>query len=747
MSFNSLNDMDTDMEDVAIEYHTDEDPKGITGTEDAFLFNVFRRKQGSDEKNDVKHRFEVEEVDDKGSLFNGLRAKHQEWKTKRESVNITEDESTAATGITTAQEEEMHHEESPVEKAIRDDTVNNNKSTEVADLTENDVTQEDANGDNGDKIDSNGDCSNEGEMNPSEPQSDDQKTETIGSSIMETDVEKKMEDGKVQQTSTNSTKDIEKVKSTTYKKDQPSVATAGDNAKGVTTDTNIIGIFSKLFQPSIEKNPDAADLQAAARVLEERSNSTTPKSEAASDEYGSPGILNMLRRLTTSNDDEGIDEGKSKDVENDYGEVENAKSSDSVGIFERLRTKLQETPDKRAEADKESLDDGNAVMNLIHRTREEWNKRGTITFPERGTYLERTVRIGQKFAEGGFSIIFHATDLEDTVQKYALKRIQVEDDETWEACEKESIICNVLKEFPTYILPILGLKIDDQQRTCYMLLPYMPNSLRAEIDKRFFLKGKDEDIIDEAAAPWDETLILKMFYHLLHGVEAMHEIGYSHRDLKVDNILFHGFGEDSLTRPLLSDFGSAGPLLRYVLGLLLHSQFDFFRFFYLFQFAHLVCINCRPCGSRREIFEIAEDASQFTTLAYRPPELFPGALMVGHHPLDYSLVDAWSLGCTLFAILFGASPFESQFSRTTGKIRIGDCNQLSVLSDIPRPEKTTPPSLWYSKDVWNLLEFMLEKDRAKRPSLSMIQIRVSSLLTKETIPKDVNKVDTVAGFL
>jgi serine/threonine kinase 16 len=261
---------------------------------------------------------------------------------------------------------------------------------------------------------------------------------------------------------------------------------------------------------------------------------------------------------------------------------------------------------------------------------------------------------------------------------------------------------------------MLGLKIEDKRQTCYMLLPYMPHSLRAEVDSRLFSQERKMRDASYASSPWDEKLVLELFYHLLHGVEAMHDIGYSHRDLKLDNILLHGFDESCLKRPVLSDFGSAGPV-------------------------------SRPCATRKDIFEIAEEASQCTTMSYRPPELFPGALMVGHEPLNYCLVDCWSLGCTLFAILFGASPFECTFLRETGALRIGDCNQLSVLADLPRPNPETPRGKWYSEDMWDLLEFILETDRTKRPSLAMIQSRVSSLLTKETMPDEIPAIEEVTS--
>jgi serine/threonine kinase 16 len=144
--------------------------------------------------------------------------------------------------------------------------------------------------------------------------------------------------------------------------------------------------------------------------------------------------------------------------------------------------------------------------------------------------------------------------------------------------------------------------------------------------------------------------------------------------------------------------------------------------------------------------EIADDASCHTTISYRPPELFMGELRVsnGNDYLDYTKVDVWMLGCTLFALMYGASPFECEFHRTTSNhhhhhhhgstaasssssIKIVDCNQLRVLGNLPKPPTDSAAATWYSQELVQLVEWILHKDRHQRPTLDQVQARVDEM--------------------
>jgi len=287
--------------------------------------------------------------------------------------------------------------------------------------------------------------------------------------------------------------------------------------------------------------------------------------------------------------------------------------------------------------------------------------------------------MGRQIAEGGFSYVFEATD--DAGRKYALKRIYLGDSETLQACRNEAGLHRSVRH--RNLMPLLGMTLEERNTICYMLFPYVPHSLRAEVNRRFF---------SDNANPWLEVTALEIFLGILDGVAALHETNHSHRDLKLENILLM----DTKT-PVIMDFGSAGPLMQSI-------------------------------ESRKQVLQLAEDAASHTTFPYRPPELLEGGVRASDPDVDFRAVDVWSLGCTLFAILYGASPFECEFVRTSG-IRIVDCTSLRILGDLPRmPEELQK---WYSAETMELIKSMLTQDRMERPSLELVIADVERLIEQQ----------------
>ena len=324
------------------------------------------------------------------------------------------------------------------------------------------------------------------------------------------------------------------------------------------------------------------------------------------------------------------------------------------------------------------------ILSLV----QSWIHRSTgpiITFD-----TGRRVRLGQQIAHGGFSFVFEATD-DNTGERYALKRILCPEPELLQACRQEAAVHRAVRH--ANLMPLLGMSVVNDKNSssfCYMLFPYMPHSLRAEVNRRTFDRpGQD--------APWSsEITVLQLFHQILQGVQALHvTANYSHRDIKVENIqLTHS------QRPVLMDFGSAGPTMQ-------------------------------PLTHRRDVLTAIEQASIHTTLPYRPPELFEGGLRTGDEDLDYTKVDVWGCGCTLFGMLYGASPFECEFSRSSGMLKVVECTQLSVLKPVPRPPPHTIPAQWYSSDIHELLLYILQQDRHKRPTLEQVLKRVQELIEKK----------------
>jgi serine/threonine kinase 16 len=291
--------------------------------------------------------------------------------------------------------------------------------------------------------------------------------------------------------------------------------------------------------------------------------------------------------------------------------------------------------------------------------------------------------MGRQIAEGGFSYVFEAFD--DAGCKYALKRIHLGDPETLANCRKEAGLHRSMCH--PNVMPLLGMVLEERNTVCYMLFPYMPHSLRGEINRRFFS--------ETTAQPWLEVTALELFSGVLNGVTALHEAHYTHRDLKLENILLT---DNKKTTPVIMDFGSAGTLTQSI-------------------------------ATRNEVLQLVDDAATHTTLPYRPPELLEGGVRAGDADVDFCKVDVWSLGCTLYAILYGASPFECEFRAQGGVICIVDCTCLRILGDLPKlPEALQQ---WYSSDVMALISQMLTQDRMKRPGLDQVRTEVERLLEKQ----------------
>lgn len=337
----------------------------------------------------------------------------------------------------------------------------------------------------------------------------------------------------------------------------------------------------------------------------------------------------------------------------------------------------------------------------------------------------RRIRVGKQIAEGGFSWIFEAQDVEvdgsyfgsnirgkhSQKQRYALKRIYLADQEMVQACLKEIGIHRSVRH--PNVMPLLGMSLVHDESVCYILFPLIPHSLRKEVNQRI-LESKQPLTL---RSPWFSELdVLRLFLGIVDGVHALHEANYSHRDVKLENVLLKlesppqqqvptNISNINIHRytPILTDFGSAG-------------------------------LKVEPVPTRRRILEIVENASQHTTMPYRPPELFDGGVRAGENEsIDFTKVDVWSLGCTLFGMLYGASPFECEF-RTQHKndcpITIVECTQLRILGDIPTPPAHSIAAKWYSAEIRTLVNDMLHKDRHQRSTLQSIMSETEELIRK-----------------
>ncbi|KZT52201.1 other/NAK protein kinase [Calocera cornea HHB12733] len=149
-------------------------------------------------------------------------------------------------------------------------------------------------------------------------------------------------------------------------------------------------------------------------------------------------------------------------------------------------------------------------------------------------------------------------------------------------------------------------------------------------------------------------------------------VPYAHRDIKPGNIMV----ADDGTTPILMDFGST--------------------------------IRARiPIKTRQQALVQQDLAAEQSTMPYRAPELFD---VKTNHTLTES-VDVWSLGCTLFALAYNHSPFE-----TNATTEQGGSMAMAVMGGVYKH----PPGYQYSQGFRNLIDAMLKVNPEERPDIHQV---------------------------
>lgn len=146
-------------------------------------------------------------------------------------------------------------------------------------------------------------------------------------------------------------------------------------------------------------------------------------------------------------------------------------------------------------------------------------------------------------------------------------------------------------------------------------------------------------------------------------------------------------GDISLAEPVLMDLGSYGPAI----------------------------VNVK---SRSQALLIQDEAATKCSLPYRAPELFDVATGT---TLDERR-DVWSLGCTLYAMAFGWSPFENA---TEG------VKTLAILSgDVTFPPGNQHFDAKFSTNFEKLIRYILNPNPKERPTLKEVISKTEKILRK-----------------
>lgn len=318
-----------------------------------------------------------------------------------------------------------------------------------------------------------------------------------------------------------------------------------------------------------------------------------------------------------------------------------------------------------------------------------WAKRGiaaateAINLAETVSLSSHTVEIKRKLADGGFSEVFLVKDAESG-EDFALKRCLAHSSNDVKDIRAEiDLHRKIRSEFVMSILDSTETGAERGMTRVMMLFPlYTDGSL---------FDAMESSLKNGRAWPFPERAAIHFSLGLIRGLQAVHDAGFAHRDIKPHNVLIGRTGSKNEAlncannfaslRPILMDLGSAAPLRRKV-------------------------------SSRNEAMMAVDEASRKCSEPYRAVELFE----IPELPYTFDAKqDVWSIGTTIFAMTFGRmySPFEHP---TQGVLK------LAILQ-----ANVNFPSGEYSKGFQKILQQTMAKNAEDRPSLKSLYTKLSEL--------------------
>ncbi|KAJ8598997.1 hypothetical protein CTAYLR_009459 [Chrysophaeum taylorii] len=239
---------------------------------------------------------------------------------------------------------------------------------------------------------------------------------------------------------------------------------------------------------------------------------------------------------------------------------------------------------------------------------------------------------GGKVGEGGFSYVFGGVEA-GSWRRVVLKQVRIDEPEQYASAMRE-VEAHRRFDHPN-LMPLLDFSAS--RSVALMVFPMCSRSLRQVIDAKV-VEGGDAWVPEEFSRLFDGTC---------RGAKAIHASGLAHRDIKPENVLI----DDG--RAVLMDFGSMA-----------EAKVEL--------------------SSRRDALVLQDEASVRSTMSYRAPELWePEAPAF----LDTAKADVWALGCLLWAMAYGYSPFEADFPTGGKRPRVVECSHLRVLVTPAAPPK------------------------------------------------------------
>ncbi|XP_047974743.1 probable serine/threonine-protein kinase DDB_G0291350 [Salvia hispanica] len=317
---------------------------------------------------------------------------------------------------------------------------------------------------------------------------------------------------------------------------------------------------------------------------------------------------------------------------------------------------------------------------------------------------ENRFRILRQLGEGGFAFVFLVKELISDPSNpaagisakikdsshisgdgtYAMKKVLIQNSDQLEMVRDEIRVSSQFNHpnlLPLLDHAIIAVKTSQDQswkHEAYLLFPvHLDGTL---LDNTTAMKAKKEF--------FSTSDVLKILHQLCAGLKHMHSFDppYAHNDVKPGNVLVtRRKGHPPVA--ILMDFGSARPARKQI-------------------------------RSRSEALQLQEWASEHCSAPFRAPELWD---CPSHADID-ERTDIWSLGCTLFAIMYGESPFEYALGESGGSLQLAIVN-----AQVKWPAGPNPP---YPDALHQFVKWMLQSQATVRPRIDDIIIHVEKLVSK-----------------
>ncbi|XP_078443765.1 serine/threonine protein kinase 3 [Wolffia australiana] len=268
---------------------------------------------------------------------------------------------------------------------------------------------------------------------------------------------------------------------------------------------------------------------------------------------------------------------------------------------------------------------------------------------------------------------------------YAMKKVLIQSEDQLELVRQEIRVSslfshpNLLPLLDHAIIQVKGGPQNDRNHEAYLLFPVhldgtlLDNTKTMQSRKEFF----------------PTISVLQIFSQICAGLKHMHSFDppYAHNDVKSGNVLIT-HQKDRPPIAILMDFGSARPAKKQI-------------------------------RTRSEALQLQEWAAEHCSAPFRAPELWD---CPSHADID-ERTDIWSLGCTLYATMYGESPFEHVLGQSGGSLQLAIMN-----AQVKWP--ATGPSPPYPDQLRQFVLWLLQPQPALRPRIDDVILHVDKLIAK-----------------